>query len=697
MVNRHHQATLIAVTFLSVVAVARPATRHGADLGIIVEFSDDSLYGALGGAVCSSWLNHFPRALVYSDTLSEFPAGSSAARECSALVLVALTDVLPDAVNLNASIRTAQYKREFILIDAARRWKALPPKWIVSTEQDTWWSVDLLDRYIDALDKRFDESGQSSRDPVRRGATGGGAVRAIVAGAGPWGPFIVFTWQYIERFVELRLPCRSAHLACMCPGKSVSRVDDLQFLTDPVDPRDCEGSCSTQGQLCKSICNRRKYAKEMYAAAQYNTDHLVMCTLEDAEIVDWSVLCLEAAHVCPDATGTFMFWFNADYSSGVERRAPLAILQDWPHRAVAMHHVNASQMQELSDVEATMPLDPYGQRHWPTLFVLGVRQSATTTTFNAFLRTSQSLCRPTLFEGDPSCDKQTQYLEAPMGKFHSEKYLRRFVVNASSTCDRFFDTTPLALHLERPAWRLVSNMPLAVRAAVKFVVILRDPVDRILSWYNYCSEAVWRDGMLVSGCSENISFSKFVDIEVKKAGGKYSTHLAKTHGGAIFRGYYATHLQMWWRHFARRSFFIASFQQLADKAQTRSTLQRIFAFAKLSALSEAYPEEKANDQPWPGKLTRRNVSDETQCRLFAMYRTEMNLLPSLINANTTVDRTSWYGDTDADKQPPPKQPVFQKFELKKCANDNDAGDARKPVRSKKSRKQQRKRQWPGGS
>ena len=522
MVNR---AALIAATFLSV-AVARPATRHGTDLGIVVEFSDAGLYGALGGVVCSSWLNHFPRALVYSDTLSQFPVGSSAARECSAQIeLVALVDVLPLAMNLNATIGSAQYKREFVLIDVARRWRAAPPRWVVSTEMDTWWSVDLLDWYIDALDTRLEEwseesspsrpsqsSGHvSSRDsdsgvaavgsttgPMSHGgshavsravsrAASTAARLSILAGAGPWGPFLVFTWPYIKRFVELRLPCRSSHLRCMCPSESVSRVlDDPAFLTDPVDPRDCTDGClmthtsrgggSSLLDDCQDICYRRQNQRGTYSAALYNNDHLVACTLKDAAIVDWSVLCPETNHVCPDATGRFVFWYNSDFSSDSGRRAPLEILRDWPHRAVAMHHVNASQMGELSDVEEAMPSDPYAERHWPTLFVLGVQKSATSTTFNA-IQTSQSWCRPTLFEGDPSYyNKEMQYLESPDGTFLAERYLRRFVVNRSSdnVCDRFVDATPNNLPLQRAAQRLMRNMPRAVRDAAQFVVVLRE-------------------------------------------------------------------------------------------------------------------------------------------------------------------------------------------------------------------------------
>ena len=177
-----------------------------------------------------------------------------------------------------------------------------------------------------------------------------------------------------------------------------------------------------------------------------------------------------------------------------------------------------------------------------------------------------------------------------------------------------------------------------------------------------------------------------VDPEVKKAGGVYSTRLARNRQGGIATGYYATHLRMWWRHFARRSFFIASFRQLTDEAQTNATLQRIFAFAKLGPPRhpEAPVEEKANEKPWPGKLARRSVSSETQCVLFAMYQAEMKMLPSLINANTTVNRTSWYGVTDADKQPPPEQPLFEKLGLRKCENVGDArGGARNPTKKPK--------------
>ena len=43
---------------------------------------------------------------------------------------------------------------------------------------------------------------------------------------------------------------------------------------------------------------------------------------------------------------------------------------------------------------------------------------------------------------------------------------------------------------------------------------LREPVDRLLSLYNHCGFEMWRNGRLMGGCTANVSFSEWVDLEV---------------------------------------------------------------------------------------------------------------------------------------------------------------------------------------
>merc|ERR1712115_593254 len=78
-----------------------------AEVGISVEFSDAHLYGSLGAAVCTTYLNYFPHAIIYTDALKELPPGSAAKKACSPHIMV-VTINRPD---LNTSIIAAQRKR----------------------------------------------------------------------------------------------------------------------------------------------------------------------------------------------------------------------------------------------------------------------------------------------------------------------------------------------------------------------------------------------------------------------------------------------------------------------------------------------------------------------------------------------------------------------------------------------------------
>jgi hypothetical protein len=86
------------------------------DIAIAVEFSDMNIYdikvgdaewNSLAAAACRGWINYFPKIIIYSDDLTEFPPGSEAERACSPHVQVARC-CGPQNATLNSSIVTAQ-------------------------------------------------------------------------------------------------------------------------------------------------------------------------------------------------------------------------------------------------------------------------------------------------------------------------------------------------------------------------------------------------------------------------------------------------------------------------------------------------------------------------------------------------------------------------------------------------------------
>lgn len=180
------------------------------DIAIAIEFSDfhfyDSIkvqgkdgrasYSSLAAAACRSWINYFPKVVIYTDSLTELPEGSSGERACGSHVQVARC--CGSNVTLNSSIAQAQYKRESLLVDFAQRFRGT--RWRVSTEQDAWWNRGRLLAYLERIEQQMYKVGNLGWQPwVLAGAGSGKRLRKNETASpemaslhsGIYGPFVI--------------------------------------------------------------------------------------------------------------------------------------------------------------------------------------------------------------------------------------------------------------------------------------------------------------------------------------------------------------------------------------------------------------------------------------------------------------------------------------------------------------------------
>jgi hypothetical protein len=165
----------------------------------LIEGQDKTLKKFAADAMCSTWLRHVPpqNVRIYSDTSFQLP------NSCLRIGANHTFPCHPNNATLGDSIATAQYKRENIHLNfaqdvnlaraansqpqistAASSHAPLPSavRWIVSTEQDTWWDTKTLLRYL----RYLEETEQNIHD-------------GPASGAWKWGPFLIFNVKMLDQ------------------------------------------------------------------------------------------------------------------------------------------------------------------------------------------------------------------------------------------------------------------------------------------------------------------------------------------------------------------------------------------------------------------------------------------------------------------------------------------------------------------
>lgn len=120
----------------------------------------------------------------------------------------------------------------------------------------------------------------------------------------------------------------------------------------------------------------------------------------------------------------------------------------------------------------------------------------------------------------------------------------------------------------------------------RFIVVLRDPVDRTYSNYWECRSAGF----------ERVSFDEAVADDAQRAGLFWAGRYPQSH---LLASRYGTHLRHWFSVFPREAFLILRFEEL--KSDTAATLRRIYEFAGVdpdTGATEIPLSNTASDPRW---------------------------------------------------------------------------------------------------
>ncbi|MFB6278194.1 MAG: sulfotransferase [Salinibacter sp.] len=223
------------------------------------------------------------------------------------------------------------------------------------------------------------------------------------------------------------------------------------------------------------------------------------------------------------------------------------------------------------------------QEKLPDFFLLGAAKSGTTS-LHHYLRQHPALYLPEV--------KELDFFDAPEEQFEAnlDWYLRYFQAADGQVAG---EATPL--YFRRPGLVPGRMRSLYGDTAPRFILLLRDPVDRAYSHYLH----------KVSQGTEPLSFDEALAAERERPEQKRRAWKSYYQDGL-----YAERLEAWYEHFSSEQFLILLSADLWQRPQ--ATLRRIFRFLGVD------PETKIDTS------SRLNRTDERRSRILG---TLLSMLP----------------------------------------------------------------------
>lgn len=170
----------------------------------------------------------------------------------------------------------------------------------------------------------------------------------------------------------------------------------------------------------------------------------------------------------------------------------------------------------------------------PNLFILGAAKSGTTTLYK-LLSSHPQVYFPYVKEPQYFCNDS-------LYRRGVEYYSREFF-NDSKREDICGDATPHYLYFDKVAERIAKDLG---DNDLKFIVILRNPVQRAYSLYLN----MVREGL------EDLNFSDAIDLESKRLSDKYLSVNCSLQYSYVASGLYAKQLRKYFKYFKRENFLI---------------------------------------------------------------------------------------------------------------------------------------------
>jgi len=197
----------------------------------------------------------------------------------------------------------------------------------------------------------------------------------------------------------------------------------------------------------------------------------------------------------------------------------------------------------------------------PHFLIIGVQKSGTTS-MSYYLNQHPLLQR--------SIPKEIHYFDKKINKGYSlEWYKNHFIPIGDS--ELFFEATPSYLpHYDVPK-KIAEVLP-----NIKFIVILRNPVARVLSAYNMILKNQYDAG--------DSSFMELIQKERNKLNRiedfkKFQIRRPRLLRNLLGRGLYATQLENWYQYFKKTQFLIIGFKDVVEHLE--ATLNRVYHFLEI--------------------------------------------------------------------------------------------------------------------
>mmetsp|Transcript_39017 Transcript_39017/g.92051 ORF Transcript_39017/g.92051 Transcript_39017/m.92051 type:complete len:365 (+) Transcript_39017:61-1155(+) len=282
---------------------------------------------------------------------------------------------------------------------------------------------------------------------------------------------------------------------------------------------------------------------------------------------------------------------------------------------------------------------------WPTIFYLGVPKAGSTSLF-FFLQKHPHVCAGHQHDDPQLVNKEVDFFIKP-DLFVQGPPLYLSAFDRSAKClelaragirGSFLDASTKYLLDTGAAQRLKQTIPPELHGKLRFVVVLREPVERDRSW----------QGQKARTAGKSMSDAEYL----------HSVHV-RTQAPAQFpelrHGLYDTLLRGWWTQFPRDQFLVLSYDTLV--ANQTDTLSRIVSFLGLDPLPTAHDLSMTtwNEDPNKRAVTPLRELDPKVCvALAGLYAEHMDELYRLVNAPGM----------------PPSQPAFPRFR-DPCSSDEE--------------------------
>jgi len=260
--------------------------------------------------------------------------------------------------------------------------------------------------------------------------------------------------------------------------------------------------------------------------------------------------------------------------------------------------------------------------NWPSFVVLGAQKAATTTLYETLVE-HPDMCKSKLFDGEPGWrQKEIHFFDSEFEDKSPKWYCSKFSQCAGKVS---IEATPNYLNFDI-ARRMKETFSPSARKELKMVAILRNPVDRILSWYNHvrgiasiggekeCHETPWCNQFLRTSyagitplnsgvrsynttISQGDHLDQFISFEEFYLTEKYAVDLGK----------YADILEEFFEVFDKKNIFILNFDSFMVHPDRSLRLISNFLDIDSDKWDSDFKISHANQKSFSGKIGKNEI------------------------------------------------------------------------------------------